>query len=226
MKYEMIRTATFISRPNRFVAIVDIDSIQMKVHVKNTGRCRELLIPGAKVVLHDSNNPSRKYRHDLIAVYKGELLVNMDSQAPNKVFEEYLVSNQPFGDGFVINPEHYHGDSRYDFFLESDDRKILIEVKGVTLESDGICMFPDAPTERGLKHIRGLERCLEEGYEAYIVFVIQMKGMKVFRPNSVTDPEFSEELRLAESRGVKILCLECRVGEDSLDIIGEIPYIL
>ncbi len=216
--------AEFVSRPNRFVAVVRIDGVETKVHVKNTGRCRELLVPGARVVLSDSGNPDRKYRYDLVAVYKGDMLVNMDSQAPNQVFGEYVRSSIPFGECDVVRAEHQHGDSRFDFYIESGDRRIFVEVKGVTLEFDGLCMFPDAPTERGLKHVRGLEGCLDEGYEAYVAFVIQMAGMREFRPNSSTDPDLARELAIAEGKGVGILCLECDVTEDSMTISGTVPH--
>ncbi len=226
MLYGHTLTAEFVSRPNRFVAIVMIDGMETKVHVKNTGRCKEILVPGAKVVLEESDNPDRKYGYDLIAAYKGDMLVNIDSQAPNKAFHEYILSGKPFGDTSLIRPEFKHGDSRFDFYVESGDRRIFVEVKGVTLEFDGLCMFPDAPTERGLKHVRGLERCVEEGYEAYVAFVIQMEGMREFTPNSRTDPDLAEELSTAEEVGVGIMCLECDVTENSMMISGSIPYRL
>lgn len=224
MRYGSVKIAEFVSRPNRFVADVILDGEETRVHVKNTGRCRELLVPGARVVLSDSGNDGRKYRYDLIAVYKGGLLVNMDSQAPNKAFGEYASSCGLFGSEPVIHPEHIHGDSRFDFYIESGERRIFVEVKGVTLENDGVCMFPDAPTERGRKHLRGLEACVDEGYEAYVAFVVQMNGMTVFLPNASTDPEFASALRHAEDHGVRVLCLECDVAPDTMTITGGIPH--
>lgn len=224
MQYGTVRRGTFISRPNRFIAKVDIDGRTETVHVKNTGRCKEILIPGAEVILEESDDPSRKTRYDLIAAYKGDLLINIDSQAPNKVFREYLEDSDWLEDGARITPEHTHGDSRFDFLLESDGHATFVEVKGVTLESDGICRFPDAPTERGLKHIRGLERCVSEGYGAFIVFVVQMSGQRVFTPNYDTHEEFGTELERAHSEGVGIRVLVCDVEEDSLRISGEIPF--
>ena len=192
--------------------------------MKNTGRCKELLVPGAVVILSDSDNPQRKYRYDLIAVYKGDLLVNMDSQAPNTVFREWLESERPFGEGADIRQEFVHGDSRFDFMVHCDTEEVLIEVKGVTLEHDGHCRFPDAPTERGVKHLRGLRESLDEGYSSYVAFVIQMEGMKDFGPNVDTDPLFSSELRSAVESGVKVLCLGCHVEEDSISITHMVPY--
>ncbi len=223
MRYQSVTRAVFVSRPNRFVAVVKLDGQETKVHVKNTGRCKELLVPGAEVVLSDSKDPTRKYRYDLIAVYKGDLLVNMDSQAPNKVFAEWAPTCGLFGSDPEVHPESTHGDSRFDFLIESGEGVTYVEVKGVTLEHDGFCMFPDAPTERGLKHLKGLQRCVEEGYGACVAFVVQMPGMKGFGPNYVTDPDFSAELERAASNGVRILVLGCDATEDSLGISYEIP---
>ena len=166
MRYERVVEGTFISRPNRFIAMVEIDGHVETVHVKNTGRCREILVPGTKAVLYDSDNPERKTRYDLIAAYKGDMLINIDSQAPNKAFGEFISRSGLFGNDPMIQPECTHGDSRFDFYIEAGDRKIFAEVKGVTLERDGYCLFPDAPTERGLKHLKGLLKAKEEGYEA------------------------------------------------------------
>lgn len=225
MRYPRTRRAVFLSRPNRFVALVDVDGETETVHVKNTGRCREILVPGAQVVLSESDNPSRRTRYDLVAVYKGDLLINIDSQAPNAAFGEFLPKSGLFSDDAVIRPEHTHSDSRFDFYVEDGERRAFLEVKGVTLEKDGVCMFPDAPTERGLKHIRGLERCVGEGYEAYAVFVVQMSGMRMFVPNYETHPEFGEELERAERNGVRVLVLECGVTEDSMTVTPrEIPH--
>lgn len=214
-----------MSRPNRFVARCIVGPKEMAVHVKNTGRCKELLVPGATVVLSESNNHDRKYRYDLVAVYKGDILVNMDSQAPNIIFMEWLESEHPFGPDTVVHKEYTYGDSRFDFLVESPDGPILIEVKGVTLENEGFCRFPDAPTERGAKHLRGLRKALEEGYRTYVAFVIQMEGMNGFGPNLDTDPVFSSELDAAVEMGVGVLCLGCHVEEDSASITYTVPFI-
>ena len=224
MRYGRTVTGTFISRPNRFIAMVEVDGVVERCHVKNTGRCREILVPGARVVLSISDNPDRKTRCDLVAAYKGDMLGNIDSQAPNAAFGEYIRTSGIFGPDPVVHPEHTHGDSRFDFYVESGDRRILVEVKGVTLEFDGVCMFPDAPTERGLKHLRGLRRCLDEGYEAYVVLIVQMKGMRVFEPNYATHREFGEVLEEVVDAGVRLVVLDCVVGEDSMDVDSRIPY--
>ena len=218
MTYNEITKGRFLRRPNRFIADVDINGEEMRVHVKNTGRCRELLVPGAEVILSGSRNPGRKTPYDLVAVYKGSRLINMDSYAPNLVFGEYLRSGAL---GFVpdyIKPECTHGDSRFDFYFEVGDRKVFAEIKGVTLENAGVVRFPDAPTERGRKHMRGLARCTAEGYEAWAVFVVQMENVLYFEPNASTDPEFSEVLLEAEDAGVRILAYDCKVSENSLNI--------
>lgn len=224
MRYPNVVPALFIARTNRFIAIVDIDGETETVHVRNTGRCKEILIPGTKVFLVESDNPDRKTRYDLISAYKGELLINIDTSAPNKVFGEYISESNLFGEDAMVFPERKHGDSRFDFYVESGDRRIFAEVKGVTLEEDGVCRFPDAPTERGLKHLRELKECVQEGYEAYVVFVVQVKGMKVFTPNYDTHPEFGMTLKEVEKAGVRVLVLGCTVTEDSLEIDGvQIP---
>ncbi|MDO5852482.1 MAG: DNA/RNA nuclease SfsA [Thermoplasmata archaeon] len=226
MRYAWTKEAEFVSRPNRFVAEVILDGVREKVHVKNTGRCREILVPGTRVVLSDSRNPGRKYRYDLIAAWKGDLLINIDSQAPNRAFHEHILRGEVFGPPSVVHPECTHGDSRFDFYVESGDRRIFAEVKGVTLEHDGVCRFPDAPTERGLKHVRGLAECVTEGYEAYAVFVVQMGRMTLFEPNADTDPDFARGLAEAEDAGVRVLCLGCDVEPDSMDISYGIPHRL
>lgn len=220
MKYTNQYPAIFISRPNRFIATVDIDGIIETVHVKNTGRCRELLIPGVKVMLEKSNNPDRKTKYDLVMVYKENLgWVNIDSQMPNALVREWLESEpEEFSGLTLIKPEYTYGDSRVDFYLERGDEKILIEVKGVTLEIDGIGYFPDAPTERGVKHIRELIKAKREGYEAYIAFVIQMNGIKEVRANMNTHREFGVALEEAQKAGVKVLMLECNVSENEIKI--------
>lgn len=218
MKYDNILPAVFISRPNRFIAEVEIEGNCEISHVKNTGRCRELLTEGAKVYVQRADNPQRKTKYDLISVYKGQELINIDSQAPNKVFGEWVS-----GGGFIknislIKPECKYKNSRFDFYIEADERKIFAEIKGVTLEENGIVMFPDAPTERGVKHIRELCECVETGYEAYIFFIVQMKHCRFFTPNRITHPEFADALIEAEKKGVNIKALNCIVKHDELKI--------
>lgn len=216
MTYDNIFEAVFLDRPNRFIAHVLLDGEKQVCHVKNTGRCRELLVPGAAVYVQKAANPARKTAYDLIAVWKGGRLINMDAAAPNKVFAEWLSAGGP---GFVpelIRPECVHGDSRFDFYFEHGGKRAFAEVKGVTLEEDGVVRFPDAPTERGVKHLRGLIRCVEEGFEAYAVFIIQMKGVKFFEPNRATHPEFAQALAQAARAGVKLIALDCFVTKDSL----------
>lgn len=215
MTYREIVTGIFRDRPNRFVAHVDIDGILTTVHVKNTGRCRELLIPGATVYLASSDNPARKTRYDLVAVEKaGFGLINIDSQAPNRVVREWLM-RQPYD---LVRPEYPYGNSRIDFYMEKSDEKYLMEVKGCTLEIDGIGYFPDAPTERGVKHLRELAAATDRGYRCFLAFVIQMEGIYLVRPNTAMDPEFGQAFKEAESAGVEILFLPCQVTKDSLEI--------
>lgn len=216
MEYDNIKPAKFISRPNRFIANIEIDGRVDICHVKNTGRLKELLVPGAKVFVQESMNNSRRTRYDLITVYKGKRLVNIDSQVPNKVFHEWITDNNLFGDMVVIKPEYAYKGSRFDFYVETAERKILVEVKGVTLEENGVAMFPDAPTERGVKHINGLIRCIEDGYEAYIIFVIQMNDVLYFTPNARTHKAFADALSRAENQGVKILAVDCVIGKNSI----------
>ena len=215
MIYDNVKTGIFLSRPNRFIAIVEIDGKEEVCHVKNTGRCKELLLYGAKVIVQKSDNPQRKTKFDLIAVYKGETLINMDSQAPNQVVKEWLAS---FDEITFIKSEAKYKNSRFDFYVEAGKRRFFIEVKGVTLEENGVVLFPDAPTERGVKHLRELTECVEDGFEAYVIFVIQMENIKYFTPNRKTHPEFSDMLSYAQSRGVKILCVSCNVTESSLSV--------
>ena len=226
MKYSDIYIGKFIARPNRFIAHVELNGSIEVCHVKNTGRCRELLVPGAKVVLERAKNPERKTKYDLIAVWKGGLLINMDSQAPNIAFGEWAECTGFPGDLTELRPETTHGDSRFDFYYNSRNSCGFIEVKGVTLEKDGVVMFPDAPTARGAKHLRGLIECAKNGYGAYAVFVVQMSGMKYFTPNAETDPEFAAALREAAGAGVNIIALECDVKPDSMTIARPIPVKL
>lgn len=220
MRYTNIEKGTFISRPNRFVANVDINGKIETVHVKNTGRCKELLLTGCKVILEKSENPNRKTKYDLIAVYKENLgLVNIDSQAPNKVVKEWLESRpELFNDITLLKPEYTYGKSRIDFYLECGKRKIFIEVKGCTLEINGLGYFPDAPTERGVKHLNELANASEQGFECYIAFAITMPEISKVFPNNETHRAFGEALNNAEKRGVRILYLPCSVTEDSLEI--------
>ena len=226
MRYTNIMAGKFLARPNRFIAHVEIAGREEIVHVKNTGRCKELLLPGATVYVQHFPEGKRKTRYDLIAVEKQNLLINMDSQAPNKVVQEWLMEQEPFGKITYLKPECKHGDSRFDFYLETEAKKMFIEVKGVTLEEKGVVMFPDAPTERGVKHVQELCHCLEQGYEAAIVFVVQMSGMRYFTPNRRTHAAFAEALERAEACGVRLLALTCAVTPDSLTINGEIPIHL
>ena len=226
MRYTNIMAGKFLARPNRFIAHVEIAGREEIVHVKNTGRCKELLLPGATVYVQHFPEGKRKTKYDLIAVEKQNLLINMDSQAPNKVVQEWLMEQEPFGKITYLKPECKHGDSRFDFYLETEAKKMFIEVKGVTLEEKGVVMFPDAPTERGVKHVQELCHCLEQGYEAAIVFVVQMSGMRYFTPNRRTHAAFAEALERAEACGVGMLALSCEVTPKSLAINGEIPIHL
>jgi len=218
MKYSNYCFAKFIERPNRFIAIVELDGKLETVHVKNTGRCKELLLPGTKIVLTEGSNPNRKTKYDLIAVWKNNLgWVNIDSQVPNTVVLEWLESGKSIFKGITyIKPEYTYGKSRVDFYLECGQRRILLEVKGCTLEIDGKGYFPDAPTERGVKHLHELAGAIKEGYEAYLAFVIAMPKVQKVWPNMQTHPEFGIALKKAEQNGVKVLCLPCEVGPDMI----------
>lgn len=230
MKYQNVVQGEFLDRPNRFIAHVHIDGTPSDaietVHVKNTGRCKELLVPGARVVLTDEwvNNPSRKTRYDLITVYKPNIgWINIDSQVPNKLVMDWLQSEEHlrqflFPDITYIKPEYKYGDSRVDFYLETRGKKALIEVKGCTLEVDNVGYFPDAPTERGAKHLRELKGALAEGYQSYIAFVIAMPGSSEVRPNMATDPKFTTAYEEALRNGVKVLFLMCNVTPDEIVI--------
>ena len=218
MKYQNILPGLFIERPNRFVAYVEVNGKKEKCHVKNTGRCKELLIPGAKAILCESDNPERSTKYDLICVFKGEMLVNIDSQVPNKVVEESISKIPGFEKIDVLQHEYTYGRSRIDILAKSGNKKMLMEVKGVTLEKDGVALFPDAPTDRGLKHIRELCSSLQEGYEAYVMFLIQMSGPEVFTPNYAMHEEFAKEVEKADKLGVKVLAYDCIVKEDSISL--------
>lgn len=221
MKYKNVIPGIFQNRPNRFIAEVMVDGILQRVHVKNTGRCRELLVPGNTVYLEVSDNPERKTKYSLIAVEKrrpAPLLINMDSQAPNQAAEEWLRNHAGFSEHAVIRREVTYGQSRFDFYIEDGTRKIFAEVKGVTLEHNGIASFPDAPTLRGVKHLRELQKCVADGLEAWVIFVIQMKETVLFRPNDETHAEFGTALRDAAAHGVKVLALDCKITPDSMTI--------
>lgn len=216
MVYNNIKSGRFISRPNRFIANIEIDGEVCVCHVKNTGRCAELLLPGTHVFVQHCDSPNRKTKYDLIAVYKGERLINIDSQAPNKVFGEWIESY--FKNVTYVKPEAKYGNSRFDFYIEADGRKIFAEVKGVTLENDGEVKFPDAPTVRGVKHLNELSDCISEGFEAYVFFIVQMKSVKYFSPNRETHPEFATALEKALENGVNVCCVDCNISPDSLTV--------
>ena len=226
MKYENMLTGIFLSRPNRFIAFVEIDGCVNTCHVKNTGRCRELLIPGVTVYVQKSDNPARKTMFSLIGVKKGERIINIDSQAPNKAVYEWLQKGGLFPDITYLKPEKAYGNSRFDFYLETNQEKIYMEVKGVTLENNGIVLFPDAPTIRGVKHIRELCQCRKDGYLAYLFLVIQMKDVLYFKPNDATDPAFGEALREAAKERVHIMAMDCEVTVDKMVIHNEVPINL
>lgn len=230
MKYKNVISATFIERPNRFIAICDIDGETVKAHVRNTGRCRELLIRGVKVYLEISDHEKRKTGYTLIAVEKGDRLVNIDSMAPNKVVSETLQTGKlqlpNLGKPKIIKAEKQYCDSRFDFYLETGTKKAFVEVKGVTLEENNIALFPDAPTERGVKHIKELIKATADGYEAYIVFIVQMKGVKSFSPNIRTHLEFGNELNKAFESGVHILCFGTYIDKDSISLGDPIPVVI
>ena len=217
MRYGKMVPGRFIKRPNRFIAHIEIDGKEEVCHVKNTGRCRELLQPGATVWCLDAEKPNRKTRYDLIAVQKGDRLINMDSQAPNTAAKEWLAGGG-LGKLENLKAETVMGQSRFDFSFEKDGKKCFLEVKGVTLETEDVCAFPDAPTERGTRHLRELTELAKEGYGAYVLFVIQMADVKYLRPNDVTDPAFAEALRQAAAAGVQILAMDCAVTESTMTI--------
>ncbi len=222
MRYHNIVEGTFLERPNRFIALVNLDGSTVRCHVKNTGRCKEILIRGTRVLLEKADEPSnRKTGYDLVAAYKGDLLINIDSQAPNAVALESLENI--LGPLNVVKPEYRIGDSRIDIYAESGDTHYLVEVKGVTLENHGIALFPDAKTSRGLKHVRELKESIDAGYTPIVLFIIQLKGMEHFEPNYDMDPEFGKALKDAQAKGVKILAYDCLVRKDSLILDETVP---
>ena len=217
MKYGKMVPGRFVARPNRFIAHVEIDGKTEICHVKNTGRCRELLPVGALVWCQMADDPKRKTKFDLITVRKGDRLINMDSQAPNAAAKEWLLSGG-LGEIENLRAETVHGDSRFDFSFIKNGKQCFLEVKGVTLENDGVCAFPDAPTERGVKHLKGLTKAAQEGYGAFVLFVIQMPDVKYLHPNDKTDPAFGAALREAAESGVCVLAMDCAVTEDEMHI--------
>ena len=225
MTYKNMVPGVFLKRPNRFVAHIEIDGQEEICHVKNTGRCRELLLPGVEVWCQRSENPNRKTKYDLIAVQKGRRLINMDSQAPNAAAGEWLRSGG-LGPLENLRAETVQGDSRFDFSFTKDGRPCFLEVKGCTLEQDGVCAFPDAPTLRGAKHVRGLAELSRQGYGAYILIVIQMEGVDYFHPNDATDPAFGQALREAAQAGVEVIAMECRITPESMTITKPVGVVL
>lgn len=226
MKYSNIEQARFKERPNRFIAYVETEQGREVCHVKNTGRCKELLQPDAVVYVQRNDDPARKTKLDLICVEKTPYLVNMDSQAPNGAVKEWLQAGNLFSKNAVIYSEKTYGESRFDFYIEDGERKAFVEVKGVTLEENGVCRFPDAPTERGVKHIRELIKCRSDGYEAYILFVIQLSPVKYLEPNDVTHKAFGDALREAAKAGVHVMARDCKITIDSMEIMNEVEVRL
>ena len=226
MFYKNIAAGKFISRPNRFIANVEIDGEVQVVHVKNTGRCRELLLPGSTVYCEKSENPNRKTAYDLVAVEKGNLLINMDSQAPNAAFSEFIHDGS-FKDGIeYIARERKYKNSRFDFYFKRKGKEYFAEVKGVTLEDEGVVLFPDAPTERGVKHLTELEDAVKNGYGGCVVFVVQLKEAKYFTPNRKTHPEFADKLKEVQKAGVEIFAYTCNVTPNSISLLSQIPVVI
>ena len=226
MFYKNIAAGKFISRPNRFIANVEIDGEIQVVHVKNTGRCKELLLPGSTVYCEKSDNPNRKTAYDLVAVEKGKLLINMDSQAPNVAFSEFIHDGS-FKDGIeYIARERKYKNSRFDFYFKRKGKEYFAEVKGVTLEDEGVVLFPDAPTERGVKHLTELEDAVKNGYGGCVVFVVQLKEAKYFTPNRKTHPEFADKLKEVQKAGVEIFAYTCNVTPNSISLLSQIPVVI
>ena len=225
MRYAHMQPGIFLARPNRFIAHVEIGGRLEICHVKNTGRCRELLVPGATVWCQKSQNPARKTKFDLISVQKGDRIINMDSQAPNIAAKEWLLAGG-LGTIAELRPETFHGDSRFDFSFLLDGQQCFLEVKGVTLEDDGVCAFPDAPTARGVKHLKGLTEAAKAGYGAFVLFVIQMADVKYLRPHEERDPAFAAALREAAENGVRILAVDCAVSPETMQLRLPVPVRL
>ncbi|WP_270942740.1 DNA/RNA nuclease SfsA [Romboutsia lituseburensis] len=231
MDYKRVVKSKFIERPNRFIAYCNIDGCIEKVHVKNTGRCKELLTPNCTVYLEESDNPNRKTKYSLIAVEKGQRLINMDSQIPNKVVYEALMSKKLILPGLdeeikFIKPEKTYGNSRFDIYVETENKKVFIEIKGVTLEENNIVMFPDAKTERGVKHINELIEAKKEGYICYIIFVVQMSDVTYFTPNKKMHKELGEALINAKNKDVNVLAYDCYIKPDSIKLKDKVKVIL
>ena len=226
MQYQKILPGIFLSRPNRFVARVEVDGAEAVCHVKNTGRCRELLVPGARIYLEACGKPGRKTDFDLIAVEKGERLINMDAQAPNRVFGEWAQAGRFIPGLTLLRPETTFGGSRFDFYWETASDRGFVEVKGVTLEEDGVVRFPDAPTLRGVKHLEELAAARQAGYQAALGFIVQLAGAKYVQPNDVTHPQFGQALRQAAAAGVEVFALGCSVTPDSLTAADPVPVRL
>lgn len=225
MRYEHMVRGSFRRRPNRFIAFVDIGGEEQVCHVKNTGRCKELLTAGAEVWCQHQDKADRKTKYDLITVKKGDRLINMDSQAPNAAAKEWLLSGG-LGKISDLKPESKWGTSRFDFSFTREGKRCFLEVKGVTLENGGVCAFPDAPTQRGARHLMELTALKKEGFGAYVLFVIQMEDAEYLHPNDATDPAFGEALRQAAEAGVQVLAMDCRVTEDTIQIRKPVPVRL
>lgn len=226
MKYERISKGVFLERPNRFIAYAELAGKKEVIHVKNTGRCAELLRPGAPIYVQESENPARKTKWDLIGVEKGSRMINMDSQVPNQVVKEWVEAGNLKPDIRLVRPETTYGNSRFDLYVETGNSRAFIEVKGVTLEENGVVRFPDAPSDRAVKHLQELEKAVREGYEAYVFFVIQMKGVRYFTPNMDTHPAFCQALKSAKAAGVRLLAYDCRVSGDEIQIADPVPVVL
>jgi len=224
--YKNIKEARFINRPNRFIANIEIEGKSQLCHVKNTGRCKELLTPGAKVFVQESDNFKRKTKYDLISIYKGDMLVNIDSSAPNKVFYEWLTDSDIKEDILFVKLEAQYKNSRFDFYIETAKSRGFVEVKGVTLEKDGVALFPDAPTERGVKHLNELIDARQNGYAAWIIFIIQMQKVSYFMPNEAMHKTFSDALKAAQKQNVDMAALDCKVTRNSIIIENHIKIKL
>ncbi len=226
MKYKNIKEGIFLDRPNRFIAYVDIDGKREVCHVKNTGRCKELLVPGALVYLEKSDNPKRKTKYDLVTVKKKDVLFNIDSQAPNKVISEWLSEKILFSDIALIKSEAFYKKSRFDFYVETEKEKAFIEVKGVTLEKDGVFSFPDAPTERGTRHLLELCECLRDGFSAYVIFLVQAENVSYMTANLKNDEKFYNALITAKKSGVNVMCLNSKVTKDEITAKDFVPVAI
>lgn len=226
MKYANIKEGIFIERVNRFIAHIDIDGKVEVCHVKNTGRCKEILVKGCKVFVQEFDSKIRKTKFDLISVYKGNRLINIDSQVPNKMFSEWVKLGNLFKDIKVFKSEVFYKNSRFDFYVEYEDKKAFIEIKGVTLENEGVVLFPDAPTSRGVKHLKELVSAREEGYEAYVIFIVQMEGVKYFTPNYETHKEFGDTLSFCKNNGVNILAFDSVVSKDEIYIKDSVKVFI